>query len=78
MARLLMEFFASYQYNQPFTHIKDKEGGSIATVSEYTANVYNNFQRIFHQNLRPVFDSHIGNILKIQDVFSTGDFPFEK
>lgn len=67
---ILKEFFASYQYNQPFTGSLAKYyEDSIMPVPEYDATVYQKFQSIFN-SMQYNFDQFAQNVFKIQDVFS--------
>ena len=69
-ADILKEFFASYQYNQPFTgSLAEYYAKSVMPVPEYDATVYQKFYSIFN-SIKYNFDQFAHNVFKIQDVFS--------
>ena len=71
LRELLMGFFGTYQFNQPYNiHTKDgKIRYNAESVIRYTQDIYNNYEGVF-ENLEKVFDARIGQILKITDNFS--------
>ena len=75
---ILMEFFASFQYNQVFKEKKQGDGWTISP-EQYKTDTYQDFKDIIGGGAaKKFFDSHIGNLLKIVDVFSTQSGPFQK
>ena len=65
-----MAFFGTYQFNQPY---EDGAGNQVKyntqSVEEYREGIYNRYENIF-KNLEKVFDTRVGQILKITDNFS--------
>ena len=75
---ILTDILATYQFNQPFTgDFKEQFDDSWMTVDEYEDNVYTQVGEVVHR-LHDLFESRIGNILRIGYVFSTNsaDSPF--
>ena len=70
---LLLDFFGSYQYNQPLKHYPDSMEESLM---EYL-DIYDEFDKIFKQFYQ-LFDSHADNILGISDATSTWEMWQEK
>lgn len=64
---ILTEFFASYQYNQPFKQDEHLNPGKMS-ISEYTENVYSKFNNIF-ESFSDLFTRRVGYMIKIQDCF---------
>lgn len=67
---ILTEFFASYQYNQPFKQEERNESlkDGEMSISEYTENVYSKFNSIF-ESFSNLFTRRVGYMIKIQDYF---------
>lgn len=69
IADILIEFFASYQYNKPFTgKIAALFDNSEMPVPVYEEQVYNQFQQVFNE-LSYLFNEWAANMFKIEDVF---------
>lgn len=70
LRELLIAFFGTYQFNQPY---KSDTDGVVRydpkSVEEYKINIFNRYENIF-KNLEEVFDTRVGQILKIVDNFS--------
>lgn len=69
---ILLAFFGSYQFNQPFTdpNLIARFQSPKMTVKEYEDVVYSKFSTEF-QNFQDLFDSRMGNILRVGRSFST-------
>ena len=69
---ILLAFFGSYQFNQPFTdpNLIARFETPKMTVKEYEDIVYSKFDSEF-QNFQDLFDSRMGNILRVGRNFST-------
>lgn len=68
---ILLAFFGSYQFNQPFADedLRKRFENSWMSVPEYEEIIYNNFQQSFAA-MQNLFDSHLGSILRIGRNFS--------
>lgn len=62
IAKILIDFFGAYQYNQPIEGV----------ASEGFKDTYNKFGSSIN-GVKSVFDNYIDNILKVSDVFGTGN-----
>lgn len=71
---ILLAFFGSYQFNQPFgtKELIERFENSWMTVPEYEEIIYNSFQSGFAA-LQDLFDSRMGSILRIGRNFSVSD-----
>lgn len=69
---LLIEFFGSYQFNQPFTDndLVARYEATSMPVSDYASNIYNRFAELTLQ-LDPVFQSYVDRIIRIDNIFSS-------
>ena len=79
---ILIEFLASYQYNQPFESdgLKQLYANTEMPVEKYASDVYSQFQNVFSK-MRYMFDQYAPNLFKIEDLFkakSGGLFNEEK
>lgn len=68
LAEVLIALFGTYQYNQPLTK------GNPPDLDVYKNEVYSMFDEIFEE-LKPIFDSRIPQVLKIVDEFSVQGDP---
>ena len=76
---LLIAFFGSYQFNQPFydpTLIKNYQD-SYLTPQEYKDYVYSGFDRVI-QELDPTFQAYVDKIIRIDSTFSTKELEFSQ
>lgn len=64
---LLMLFFSSYQFNQPFSDAIPENPNSM-THKEYSENIYSRFNPTA-MKLEPVFQSYVDKIVRIDNVF---------
>lgn len=70
VADILTEFFASYQYNQPFTgRLAEYYANTSMPVPVYESQVYSQFQSIFN-DISYSFNQSALNLFKISDIFS--------
>lgn len=68
---ILIQFFASYQFNQPFTK------KVTSSVEEYTKNTYSQFPEILtHLKMQELFQAYIDKIMRIDNVFQTNETMF--
>lgn len=65
-SELLVLFFGSYQFNQPFTN--EEYQTDNMTIEEYTNNIYDKFRQISSQ-FEPLFQSYVDKIVRIDNVF---------
>ena len=73
---ILLAFFGSYQFNQPFVdkNLRKRFENSWMSVPEYEEVIYNNFQQSFAA-MQDLFDSRLGSILRIGRNFSVENHP---
>ena len=65
-SELLLLFFGSFQFNQPF---KDAQlQTKRMTIDDYRDNIYSKFQSVIEQ-LEPVFQANVDKIVRIDNVF---------
>lgn len=70
MGEILLEIFASYQFNQPFREIQPK-GPNVMSVSEYENNIYSGFQDIINnETISKLLFSHIDYLIRLQQKFN--------
>lgn len=76
MSDLLIQFFGSYQFNQPFTKTSnDIIKSYVDELDWYRSSVYSQFEEVM-AGLEPVFNSYTDRIIRLDSTFQGDRGPF--
>lgn len=71
---IMIAFFSSYQFNQPFTdpHLQEIFSNHWLTIEQYKNYIYDNFEKMMYSDyFKSILDSRLGNILRVGMEFET-------